>query len=54
MRFLDKIALNRLVSILTSFVINIIKLLKSNEAIDDITPKPPKKTPFFRRRKNLQ
>ncbi len=43
MRLIDKIALNRLLSIIASFILGIIKILspKSVEEID--TPKPDKK-----------
>jgi hypothetical protein len=43
MKLLDKIALNRLLSILASFILGIIKILspKSVEEID--TPKPKRK-----------
>lgn len=43
MRLLDKIALNRLLSIITNFILGVIKILspKSIEKID--TPKPDKK-----------
>jgi hypothetical protein len=43
MKILDKIVLNRLISIIASFILGIIKILspKSIEEID--TPKPDKK-----------
>jgi hypothetical protein len=43
MRIIDKIALNRLLSIIASFILGVIKILspKSVEEID--TPKPDKK-----------
>jgi hypothetical protein len=43
MRIIDKIALNRLLSIIASFILGIIKILspKSVEEID--TPKPKRK-----------
>lgn len=43
MRLIDKIALNRLLSIISSFILGVIKILspKSVEEIDD--PKPDKK-----------
>lgn len=43
MRLIDKIALNRLLSIIASFILGIIKILspKSVEEID--TPKPDKR-----------
>lgn len=43
MRLLDKIVLNRLISIITSFVLGLIKIL-SPKSVDEIdTPKPDKK-----------
>lgn len=50
MRFLDKIALNRLIAILTSFILGIIKIFAPNKSIDDIVPPPPK-VPLIKRRK---
>jgi hypothetical protein len=43
MKFLDKIVLNRLLSIISSFILGVIKILspKSVETID--TPKPKRK-----------
>ena len=44
MRFLDRLALNRLISILTGFILAIVKILAHNnqENTDDIIPIPPK------------
>jgi len=43
MKFLDKIALNRLISIIASFILGVLKIIapKSVEEID--TPKPRRK-----------
>jgi hypothetical protein len=44
MRFLDKLALNRLISIILSFILSIIKLVvPKTESDDSIVPKPPTK-----------
>lgn len=45
MRVIDKIALNRLISIITSFIINLLKLFapKTVDKIDIIKPKPKRK-----------
>lgn len=40
MKFLDKVALNRLIAIITGFIITLIKLFKPDTDID--VPKPPK------------
>jgi hypothetical protein len=43
MRFLDKIALNRLISIITNFILGLIKIF-SPKPIDEIElPKPKRK-----------
>jgi hypothetical protein len=43
MRIIDKIALNRLISIITNFILGLIKIF-SPKAIDDIElPKPKRK-----------
>ena len=43
MRLLDKIALNRLISIVTNFILGLIKIF-APKAIDDINlPKPKRK-----------
>jgi hypothetical protein len=43
MRLIDKIALNRLISIITNFILGLLKIF-APKAIDDIEiPKPPKK-----------
>lgn len=56
MKFLDKIALNRLISIISSFILSVIKIIKGNsKQTIDITPKPPiKKIPILKRRKTKQ
>lgn len=40
MRLLDKIALNRLISIITNFIITMVKLFKPSDK-NDIVPQPP-------------
>jgi hypothetical protein len=44
MKILDRIALNRLISILTSFILSLAKILSKTQVdnISPITPKPPK------------
>lgn len=54
MKFLDRIALNRLVSIILSFILSIIKLISpkiDNNPIPPI-PKPPLRKRLFPRGKN--
>lgn len=48
MKFLDKIALNRLISIIADFILSIVKLLKPTQPHDtiDIVPKPKRKRPL--------
>ena len=43
MRFLDKIALNRLIAIITSFILSIVKMFSPN--IDVVSP-PKKRRPL--------
>lgn len=50
MRLIDQIALNRLISIVTSFILNLIKVL-SPKKIEDIK-KPKRKKIFPWRNKN--
>ena len=54
MKFLDKLALNRLIAIITSFILSVIKLLKSKSNpsdIDNIIPNDGKKRiPIFKKR----
>lgn len=54
MRFLDKLALNRLVSIILSFILSVIKLIVPKiDTNDPIVPKPPiKRRKLFPRGKN--
>lgn len=54
MRLLDRIALNRLVSIITGFILAIVKILalKTSEEEDIDEPKPPKRRVPWLRRKN--
>lgn len=51
MKFLDKIALNRLLSIITSFIIALLKLIAPNPNVP--SPKNPKKPLFPWVRKTL-
>jgi hypothetical protein len=55
MNILDKIVLNRLVNIITTFIVNILKIFapKSVENIDIDNPKPKRKK-IFPWRKNDQ
>jgi hypothetical protein len=43
MRLIDKIALNRLLSIIASFILGVIKILVPKDADEVDTPKPDKK-----------
>jgi hypothetical protein len=43
MRIIDKIVLNRLLSIISSFILGIIKILSPNSVEEIDTPKPDKK-----------
>ncbi len=55
MKFLDRIALNRLVSIILSFILSIIKIISPKTDNNPIIPlpKPPlKRRPWFPRGKN--
>ena len=45
MKFLDKIALNRLIKIITNFILSIIKIFKS-EVIEIPETKPKRKRPL--------
>jgi hypothetical protein len=49
MRFLDKIALNRLISIIAGFILGLIKIIQSSNVDDSIdipTPKIKRKRPL--------
>lgn len=52
MRLLDKIALNRLIAIITSFILGILKLIPNDTKPNDV-PAPPR-FPLFKRRKKKQ
>lgn len=39
MKFLDKIAINRLISILTNFVLFLIKIFKPSDSVNTPTPR---------------
>jgi hypothetical protein len=46
MKLLDKIALNRLVAIITNFILGLVKIF-APKSLDDIdVPKPPKRKIF--------
>lgn len=53
MKFLDKIALNRLISIITSFILSLIKIFNPSIKIDDIPPNEKHKRPFIDKLKRL-
>lgn len=52
MKFLDKIALNRLISIITNFILTLAKIFNKKN-IDDIPLVPPDKKPFPWLRKQI-
>ena len=54
MNFLDRIAFNRLVSIIANFILSVMKLLnvKGVENIEIIKPDRKRIFPIFRRKKN--
>lgn len=43
MRIIDKIVLNRLISIISSFILSLIKILSPNSVEEIDTPKPKRK-----------
>jgi hypothetical protein len=45
MKLLDKIALNRLIKIITSFILSIIQIIEKHQTIDN--PKPDVRKPKF-------
>jgi hypothetical protein len=47
MKLLDRIALNRLIKIITDFILNIITILNKNKVIDTDTPNVPNKPNRF-------
>jgi hypothetical protein len=53
MNFFDKLALNRLISIILNFILNIAKLIipKQKDKLDDINPFPPIPKPLLKRKK---
>jgi hypothetical protein len=53
MKLLDRIALNRLVSIITGFILAITKIIMSHSEVEDIDePVPPKRRiPWLKRKK---
>jgi hypothetical protein len=52
MNFFDKLALNRLISIVLNFILNILKLIipKKSRELDDINPFPPIPKPPLKRK----
>jgi hypothetical protein len=50
MKFLDRIAMNRLIAIITSFILGILKLIVPKNKIDDIVPPDPLKNKPVRRK----
>lgn len=55
MKFLDRLALNRLISIILNFVLSVIKIIapKTGKDLDNINPMPPIPKPPLRKRKPL-
>lgn len=54
MKFLDRLALNRLISILTNFIISLVKIFSKNkDSIDIPTPDLPDNKPFPWLRKKI-
>jgi hypothetical protein len=51
MRLLDKIALNRLISMILNFVLGVLKIL-SPRSIEDSKPKPKRKILPWKKNKN--
>lgn len=50
MKFLDRIAMNRLIAIITSFILGILKLIVPKNKLDDIVPPDPLKNKPVRRK----
>lgn len=50
MKFLDKVALNRLIKIISDFILGVLKIIapKTNNPIDNPKPKRPKIFPWRR------
>jgi hypothetical protein len=53
MKLLDRIALNRLISIITSFILSIMKIF-ANKNIDNVVPDVPDDKPFPWLRKKVK
>lgn len=54
MKFIDKIAMNRLIAIITSFILGVLKLIVPKNKLDDIVPPDPlKNKPVRRTIKNI-
>jgi hypothetical protein len=54
MKFLDKLALNRLVVIITNFILSLVKLFSKNNTIDVPLPDVPDNKPFPWLRKKIK
>jgi len=52
MKILDRIALNRLINIITSFILSIMKIF-ANKNIDNVVPHVPDNQPFPWLRKQI-
>lgn len=54
MNILDRIALNRLIKIITNFILAILKIFAPKDTIDNIVPSPPetkrRKFPWIRKK----
>lgn len=54
MKFIDRIAMNRLIAIITSFILGVLKLIVPKNKLDDIVPPDPlKNKPVRRTIKNI-
>ena len=51
MKFLDKIALNRLISIITGFILSLLKIFRPDIKIEDVDVKP--KRPILDKLRNI-
>jgi len=54
MKFLDRLALNRLISILTSFILGILKIFNKQDGVNIPTPDLPDNKPFPWLRKKVK
>lgn len=53
MKFLDRLALNRLIAILTSFILAVLKIFNKQDDVDIPTPDLPDNRPFPWLRKKI-